>query len=69
MRLRINILKNINMIKKVITLAIVLLTVNSFSQERVKVDGVIVVVGKNIVTQYDVDKFKEQIEQIGRAHV
>ena len=63
MRLRINILKNINMIKKVITLAIVLLTVNSFSQERVKVDGVIVVVGKNIVTQYDVDKFKEQIEQ------
>ena len=69
MRLKINILKNIKTIKKGIVLAMIMLTINSFSQERVKVDGVIVVIGKNIVTQYDVDKFSEQIEMQSEGKV
>jgi|TARA_B110000305_G_C19457943_1_gene652220 peptidyl-prolyl cis-trans isomerase SurA len=62
MRLKNNILKNIKMIKNILMLAIVMLTVNSFSQERVKVDGVSVVVGKNIVLYSDIDNFKKEVE-------
>lgn len=39
-----------------------MLTINSFSQERVKVDGVVAVIGKNIVLDYDIEKFKLEIE-------
>ena len=34
-----------------------------FSQERVKVDGVVVVVGKNIVLDSDIEKFKREVEE------
>ena len=63
MRLKINILKNIKMIKRGLLVALVLFTLNGFSQERVKVDGVAVVVGKNIVLDSDIEKFKKEIEQ------
>lgn len=63
MQLKIRILKNIKMIKKIITLAtFVLLSIGAFSQQRVKVDGVAAVVGKNIVLDSDIDKFKAEIE-------
>ncbi|WP_231961678.1 peptidylprolyl isomerase [Urechidicola croceus] len=51
------------MIKKVVVLGVMLLAINSFSQERVKVDGVAVVVGKNIVLDSDIEKFKLEVEQ------
>lgn len=38
-----------------------------FSQEKIKVDGVIAVVGKNIVLQSDIEKFKIELEQTGEA--
>jgi peptidyl-prolyl cis-trans isomerase SurA len=62
MQLKINILKSINMIKRGLIVVIALLTLNGFSQERVKVDGVAVVVGKNIVLDSDIEKFKKEIE-------
>ena len=62
MRLKNNILKNIKMIKNIFVLALIMLTVNSFSQERVKIDGVSVVVGKNIVLYSDIDNFKKEVE-------
>ena len=62
MQLKINILKSIKMIKRGLIVAIALLTLNGFSQERVKVDGVAVVVGKNIVLDSDIEKFKKEIE-------
>ncbi len=62
MRLKMNILKDIKIIKKGFIVAILLFAVNLFSQERVKVDGVVVVVGKNIVLDSDIEKFKLEIE-------
>ncbi|MCK5815656.1 MAG: peptidylprolyl isomerase [Flavobacteriaceae bacterium] len=64
MPLKINILKNIKMIKGSITSVFILalLVLNGYSQERVKVDGVAVVVGKNIVLDSDIEKFKQEIE-------
>lgn len=50
------------MIKKGLILTFVLLASTSFSQERVKVDGVIVVIGKNIVLDSDVENFRKQVE-------
>lgn len=63
MRLKMKILKNIKMIKKVVLLAIYVVGMNGFSQERVKVDGVAVVIGKNIVLDSDIEKFKLEVEQ------
>lgn len=37
--------------------------INGLSQERVKVDGVAAVVGKNIVLDSDIEKFKLEVEQ------
>ncbi len=62
MQLKIKNLKDIKMIKKGLIITFVLLAVNTFSQERIKVDGVAVVVGKNIVLDSDIDKFKAEIE-------
>lgn len=62
MQLKINILKNIKMIKRGMISVFVLLVLNGFSQERVKVDGVAVVIGKNIVLDSDIEKFKQEIE-------
>jgi len=63
MRLKTNILKNINMIKKGIVLAFLLVSIGVFSQERVKVDGVVAVIGKNIVLSSDIEKFKQEVER------
>lgn len=63
MRLKTSILKNIKMNKNILTLAFCMLVITSFSQERVKVDGVAVVVGKNIVLDSDIEKFRIEIEQ------
>ena len=63
MRLKTKILKNIKMIKKVVLLAIYVVGMNGFSQERVKIDGVAVVIGKNIVLDSDIEKFKLEVEQ------
>lgn len=62
MQLKINILKSIKMIKRGLIIAIALLTLNGFSQQRVKVDGVSAVIGKNIVLDSDIEKFKKEIE-------
>ena len=63
MRLKTKILKNIKMIKKVVLLAIYVVGMNGFSLERVKIDGVAVVIGKNIVLDSDIEKFKLEVEQ------
>lgn len=62
MQLKINILKNIKMVKRGLIVAFALLTMNGYSQERIKVDGVAVVVGENIVLESDIEKFKTEIE-------
>lgn len=62
-RLKTNILKDINMIKKGFVITVLLLSIGLFSQERVRVDGVVVVVGKNIVLNSDIEKFKQEIER------
>ena len=51
------------MIKKGFIITFLLLSIGVFSQERVKVDGVVVVVGKNIVLSSDIEKFKQEIER------
>lgn len=63
MRLKNSILKSINMIKKGVALVFAMLAINSFSQKRVKVDGVAVVVGENIVLDSDVEKFKLEVQE------
>ncbi|MDT0552078.1 peptidylprolyl isomerase [Urechidicola vernalis] len=55
-------MKHIKMIRRGLILALVLLTITISAQERVKVDGVIVVVGKNIVLESDVENFRKQVE-------
>jgi len=62
MRLKTRILKNIKMIKKITIATFVLLSISTFSQQRVKVDGVAAVVGKNIVLDSDIEKFKTEVE-------
>ena len=69
MQLKIKNLKDINMIKKGLILTCLLLTINTFSQERIKVDGVAVVVGKNIVLDSDIEKFKIEIEQRSEGRI
>ena len=51
------------MIKKGFIITFLLLSIGLFSQERVKIDGVVVVVGKNIVLNSDIEKFKQEIER------
>ncbi|WP_111707943.1 peptidylprolyl isomerase [Lutibacter citreus] len=46
-----------------IALLLIFLGVNMNAQERIKVDGVAVVVGKNIVLDSDIDKFKKELQQ------
>jgi peptidyl-prolyl cis-trans isomerase SurA len=68
-----NNLKHIKMKKSSIIIAFLLvtlglkaqdsLTVNNIISERIKVDGVAVVVGKNIVLDSDIDKFKKELQQ------
>ncbi len=60
-----NKLKHIKMKKNSVFIALLLifLGVNMNAQERIKVDGVAVVVGKNIVLDSDIDKFKKELQQ------
>lgn len=51
------------MIKKGFVITFLLLSIGLFSQERVKIDGVVVVIGKNIVLGSDIEKFKQEIER------
>lgn len=62
MQLKINNLKYIKMIKKtILTLTMLVATIQVFAQSKIKVDGVAVVVGENIVLNSDVQKFKEDL--------
>ncbi|PCH78506.1 MAG: peptidylprolyl isomerase [Flavobacteriaceae bacterium] len=63
MQVKKNNLKYINMIKKTLMLAVLMLGVSAMAQERIKIDGVAVVIGKNIVLNSDVAKFKADVEQ------
>ena len=58
-----NKLKHIKMIKNSILIAFLFIFIGTKAQERIKVDGVAVVVGKNIVLDSDIDKFKKELEQ------
>ncbi len=58
-----NNLKFINMHKKNIVIAFLLFVIGVNAQEKIKVDGVAVVVGKNIVLDSDIDKFKKELQQ------
>ena len=58
-----NKLKHIKMKKISILIALLLTFTVGKSQERLKVDGVAVVVGKNIVLDSDIDKFKKELKQ------
>jgi len=49
------------MIKNRILIFVILITTQLFSQTKIKVDGVAVVVGENVVLDSDVQKFKEEI--------
>ncbi len=57
------------MIKKGLMLTCLLFAISTYSQQRIKVDGVAVVVGKNIVLDSDVDKFKIEIEQRSEGRI
>ena len=73
MQIKNNNLKYIKMKKNIIGIAFLLffigtnaqdsLAVDTNSSERIKVDGVAVVVGKNIVLDSDIDKFKKELQQ------
>ena len=73
MQVKNNKLKFINMRKSIIGITFLLffiglnaqdsLTVETNNFERIKVDGVAVVVGKNIVLDSDIDKFKKELQQ------
>src|SRR5690606_36360566 len=45
----------------IIALMLFITVINA--QERIKIDGVAVVVGKNIVLDSDIDKFKKELQQ------
>lgn len=49
--------------KNTIAIALLLLVTGINAQERIKLDGVAVVVGKNIVLDSDIDKFKKELQQ------
>jgi len=58
-----NKLKYIKMMKNSIVIAFLFIFIGMNAQERIKVDGVAVVVGKNIVLDSDIDKFKKELQQ------
>ena len=62
MQVKKNNLKYINMIKKTLILGVLMLGITAMAQERIKIDGVAVVIGKNIVLNSDVAKFKADVE-------
>ncbi|WP_439127451.1 peptidylprolyl isomerase [Polaribacter sp.] len=48
--------------KQLIIITFMLLSVYQINAQRVKIDGVAVVVGKNIVLDSDIEKFKQEVE-------
>lgn len=70
MPLKTNNLKFIEMIKKASFLLLLILTsAHLFGQSKVKIDGVAVVVGENIVLESDVLKFKQELIQRSEGKV
>jgi peptidyl-prolyl cis-trans isomerase SurA len=68
MQLKNNNLKYIRMKQNTIVIALLLFITGinaqeQIKQERIKIDGVVVVVGKNIVLDSDIDKFKKELQQ------
>jgi len=62
MQIKNNNLKYIKMKQHIIGLILFLFFISVKAQERIKVDGVAVVVGKNIVLDSDIDKFKKELQ-------
>lgn len=58
-----NNLNNIKMIKKIFLVALISLGFQINAQEKIKVDGVATVVGKNIVLDSEIDAFKQELIQ------
>ncbi len=71
MQLRINSLKRIRMIKKILLFTLLGLSLQVNAQTRVKLDGVATVVGKNIVLDSEIEAFKQELLQQsdGKAEV
>lgn len=70
MQLKTNNLKFIKMIKKIIFLFTFLIAViDATAQSKIKVDGVAVVVGENIVLESDVEKFKQEVLQSSEGKI
>ena len=46
----------------VLSLVLGLMSLSTFAQKKVKIDGVAVVIGKNIVLDSDIEKFKQEVE-------
>lgn len=57
-------MKNIK-ITNLLFIFISFIGLQSFSQNKIKIDGVIAVVGKHVVLQSDIDRFKLEMEQQG----
>ncbi len=51
----------------ILFLVVSLLAFNVTAQKKIKLDGVVAVVGKNIVLHSDIDKFKLELEQAGES--
>jgi peptidyl-prolyl cis-trans isomerase SurA len=62
MQIKNNNLKYIKMKQNIIGVLVLLFFIGAKAQERIKVDGVAVVVGKNIVLDSDIDKFKKELQ-------
>ena len=54
-------------IKQYLYILFVLLGINMHSQQKIKIDGVIAVIGKHIVLQSDIEKFKIELSQSGES--
>lgn len=63
MQIKNNNLKFIKMKKSIIGITLLLFFIGAKAQERIKIDGVAVVVGKNIVLDSDIEKFKKELQQ------
>ncbi|KUO68484.1 MAG: peptidylprolyl isomerase [Lutibacter sp. BRH_c52] len=62
MQLKKNNLKYIKMKQNTLIIALLLFITGINAQERIKIDGVAVVVGKNIVLDSDIEKFKKELQ-------
>lgn len=63
MPLKINNLKNLNNMKNKLIILFVLLSISINAQQKIKIDGVAAVVGKNVVLNSDIEKFKQEVAQ------